>query len=66
MPISRRWVSCRECAEYLGLSAKHVSELCLRGEIPSVKIGGSRRIDLKAFEAGIEKQLASREVRKKA
>jgi len=31
-----------------------------------VKIGGSRRIDLKAFEAGIEKQFAGREVRKKA
>ena len=52
----RRWISCREAGEYLGLSAKHVSELCLRGTIPSIKIGGSRRIDLKKLEAGLEKQ----------
>jgi len=52
----RRWISCREAGEYLGLSAKHVNDLCLRGIIPSIKIGGSRRIDLKALEAGLEKR----------
>jgi len=52
----RRWISCREAGLYLGLSAKHVSELCLRGVIPSIKIGGSRRVDLKSLEAGLERQ----------
>jgi excisionase family DNA binding protein len=52
----RRWISCREAGLYLGLSAKHVNDLCLRGVIPSVKVGGSRRIDLKKLEAGLEGQ----------
>jgi excisionase family DNA binding protein len=63
MAIERRWISCREAGEYLGLSAKHVDELCLRGEIPSLKIGGSRRIDLKALEAGLERQIAGHEAK---
>jgi len=58
MFAGRRWISCREAAEYLGLSAKHVSELCLRGEIPSAKIGGSRRIDLRALEGNLEKRIS--------
>ena len=58
----RRWISCREAGEYLGLSAKHVNELCLRGTIPSVKIAGARRVDLKSLEAGLERQ----EIRRRA
>ena len=60
----RRWIDCREAALYLKLNAKHVSDLCLKGIIPSVKIGGSRRIDLKRLEAGLEKRAAEHEGKK--
>lgn len=57
MAIERSWINCKEAAEYLGLKPKTVYDFCLSGKIPSVKIGGSRRVDLKALEAGLEKQL---------
>jgi excisionase family DNA binding protein len=63
MAIERRWLTCKEAGEYLGLKPKTVDDLCLRGEIPSVKIGGSRRVDLKALEAGLERQLAEHEAK---
>ena len=58
MAIERRWITCVEAGEYLHLNAKHVNELCLRGDLPSVKIGGSRRVDLRALEAKLERELA--------
>ena len=53
----RRWLTIAQAAELLSLHAKTVSALCLRGELPSVKIGGSRRVDGKALEAKLAKQI---------
>lgn len=58
MTIEKRWLTCKEAGEYLNLSPKTVSDLCLSGRIPSIKIGHSRRVDLKALEVGLEKQIA--------
>ena len=58
MAVERRWISCREAGEILSLSPKTVDDYCLRGLLPSIRIGHSRRIDRKALELGLEKQLA--------
>jgi len=60
MAIERRWISCREAGEYLNLSPKTVSDLCLSGKIPSAKIGGSRRVDFKALNERLEREAAGR------
>jgi len=42
----------REAAEFIGSSRQHITNLCLRGELPFVQVGSHRRIyrqDLLAF-----------------
>ena len=60
--LERRWVSCKIAGEILSLSAKHVNDLCLRGIIPSIKLGHSRRIDLRKLEAQLERQTTGQTV----
>jgi len=53
----RRWITPRETAEYLSLHPISVYRLMAKGIIPSVKIGRSVRIDLKALDEFLERQL---------
>ena len=56
--MQRRFFSCREIAEYLGVSEKTVRRLIDKNEILSTRIGRSVRVDLPRL---IEK-LEAREV----
>lgn len=57
MAFPRRWITIAEAADYLAISKKSAYELAARGEIPSAKIGRSRRVDLKALEAKLQAQI---------
>ncbi len=50
-----------EAAQRLGIGRSHAYVFVLRGEIPSVKLGRSRRIPLAALEEFIEKLRAEAE-----
>jgi len=54
--MERRWISVRECAEYLGLHLKSIYNLIYQGYIPATKIGGSIRIDRKKLDQLLESQ----------
>jgi len=56
MPFPRRWISPRECSEYLNLHIQTIFSLIYQGKIPSAKIGRSRRIDLTNLNAFLEGQ----------
>lgn len=57
---ARRWISVRECSEFLGISVKGCYALAARNALPVVRVGGrTLRIDRKALEQGFEKQLAA-------
>lgn len=43
--MQRRFFSCREISEYLGLHEVTIRRLIDRGEIFAVKVGGSIKID---------------------
>jgi excisionase family DNA binding protein len=52
----RRWISCRECMEYLGLkNVQTVYQKFYRGEIPGGRVGRTVRIDWKSLEQQLEK-----------
>lgn len=53
--ISRFLLTVEEAARSLSLSRMSVYRLLQRQELPSVKIGGSRRISVAALQAYIEK-----------
>jgi len=61
----KRWLTCKEVGIILSLSPKTVSDLALRGELPSVKVGGSRRIDLRALERNLETQIAGQKPKRR-
>lgn len=63
-PFERRWVSAKEAGVYLSLHSQTLFALCRRGVIPSVRIGGSRRIDLRKLDAFLESQV-ERQARRK-
>ena len=54
---NRRWITCRECAEYLRLHEHGVRKMIDRGAIPAVRVGRAVRIDFKALERQLEEQL---------
>ena len=53
--MERRWISVKECAEYLNLHEKSIYRL-LGTEIPYSKIGRSVRIDLKKLQLLLERR----------
>lgn len=55
--FEKRWISPAEAASYLSLSAAGVRRLMRQGVIPNVKIGHSRRVDLRALDAELESQI---------
>lgn len=56
MAFPRRFISPKECGEYLGLHTQTIFSLIYQKKIPSVKIGRSRRIDLTKLNAFLEGQ----------
>ena len=54
-PVARGLLRIDEAAEWLGLSKRKTYELVIRGELPSVHIGRSRRIALTALESFVER-----------
>jgi len=56
-PEKRRWWSCRETAEVLGLSISGVRKMISRNEICAVHIGRTLRIDGRRLTADLENQL---------
>jgi len=53
----RRWITPKEAAEYLSLHPVSIYRLIAKGVIPSVKIGHSVRVDLKALDELLERQI---------
>ena len=53
MPTSKLLLKVEEAAQMLSLSRKTLYDLIRRGEMASLKIGGSRRIPLTALHAFI-------------
>ncbi len=56
----RRWISVRECSEYLGIHLKSCYRLINRGEVPSSVIGRSVRVDLAKLIEKLEAREAER------
>ena len=54
--MPKRWISPKECAEYLGLHKKSVYRLICKEKIPASKIGGSIRVDLRKLEEILEER----------
>lgn len=61
--ITRSLVTVDEAAQRLSISRTGVYRLMDRHELPSVKIGGLRRISVKALDAYIERLEADSETR---
>jgi excisionase family DNA binding protein len=57
----RRYISVRECAEFLSLHLKTVYSLIARGKIPAVRVGRAVRVDLRRLEAQLEAQVTATE-----
>jgi excisionase family DNA binding protein len=62
----RRWISCREAAEYLGIHPQTVYSWVESGAIPAVRINhrgsigrhnATVRIDLKALDSDLERKM---------
>ena len=58
-PVRRFW-TVGETAVYLHFHPQHVYELLAKGRLPGARIGGSWRIDSKALEADLERDIAAR------
>jgi excisionase family DNA binding protein len=50
-PLPRVAYSPAEAAQAIGVTRQHIYNLMQRGELPSVKLGRSRRISVRALEA---------------
>ncbi|MGA2363524.1 MAG: helix-turn-helix domain-containing protein [Candidatus Aminicenantales bacterium] len=57
MTPGRRWISPSACAEFLGLSVSGVRKKINRSEIPAVHLGRTVRVDLRALETQLERQM---------
>ena len=59
--IERLALNPEEAAQALGVTRQHICNLMERGQLPSVKLGRSRRIPLAALEALLSGQPSSPE-----
>ena len=53
----RRYISVRECAEYLSLHLQTVYSYIAQGKIPAVRVGRAVRVDLRRLEAQLDAQV---------
>ena len=60
MAVERLLLRPVECAEAIGESRSKTYELIARGEIPSILVGGRRRVPVEALKARIAQQLQER------
>jgi excisionase family DNA binding protein len=56
-PFERRWISPKQAAEYLDLSAASIYRLCQEKKLPAARIGHSLRIDIQALDKELERQV---------
>lgn len=52
--MEKQYLKMHDVAEILNISLSKVKQMCLSGEIPSFKIGKSRRIDPVEFQKYLE------------
>jgi excisionase family DNA binding protein len=52
--VPRRFISIKECAEFLSLNPQTIYQKIYRGEIPFARIGRVVRVDLKKLEEQLE------------
>jgi excisionase family DNA binding protein len=57
---NRRWITVREAAEYLKISVKGTYDMAAAGKLPPARVGRLVRIDGKALEEELERQLSGR------
>lgn len=62
-PERRRWLTVKEVSVFLSVHEKTAYGWAARGLLPSVRVGGSLRIDLPRLEEMLERQIAERERR---
>jgi excisionase family DNA binding protein len=53
-PFTRRWISPKECAEYLHLHVQTVYSLFYKGKILGGRVGGVVRLDRQAIDQMLE------------
>ena len=54
IPVGKRLLNVKETAQYLGLEVDTVYKKSRLRELPSVKVGGALRFDVKALERFVE------------
>jgi len=52
-----RWLRISEAAAYLSIHPKTAYDWAARGLLPTARIGGTRRVDRIALDAGLERQV---------
>lgn len=57
MTAERRWISPLECSEFLGIHKLSVYKMIADGRIPAARLGRLVRVDLRALEADLERQV---------
>jgi excisionase family DNA binding protein len=58
--MQRRWISPRECSEYLACHLMTVYAWIAAGRIPVIRLGRSIRVDLKSLEADLNAQVSGK------
>jgi len=58
--MEKRWLKISEAAAYLGIHPQTCYDLCARGELPSIRVGRSVRVDQRALDANLERQEQAR------
>ena len=59
--MEKKYLTMSDAAEILNVSLSKVKKMCLAGEIPSIKIGKSRRIDPVEFQKYLQSLSGSKE-----
>jgi excisionase family DNA binding protein len=65
MFAGRRWLKISEAAAYLSVHSKTVYDWAARGLLPMARIGGTRRVDRLALDAGLERQSQAGQIKGK-
>jgi excisionase family DNA binding protein len=55
--MERRWLTVREAAEFLHISVKGAYDMAASGKLPAARVGRLVRVDLRALEADLERQV---------
>lgn len=58
--MTRRWITVREAAEYLGIAVKSAYDMAAAGKLPAAHVGRLVRVDFRALEADLKEQAQGR------